>query len=244
MGTNNCVVSVVFQTASPKFIVPPTGTMGNNGALTLGTALPYVPANSFLWLPASAISTGSAAGWYFAQFSSTTAGTVYNNTYTYGQVPAVPSPLVPFATTGPGAYTGVTTEVQGPTYAMPANTMGTHSTLKVTTLYTMPKNADNKTLRTAVSGTDFYADTQAGSTIAAQGTTTLITNGGSAALQIGCPGASGNAAGCAGASTQPYSTGTVDMTQPQTVYPTATMGTATDYLIFESVSVELLQSYP
>jgi len=38
--------------------------------------------------------------------------------------------------------------------------------------------------------------------------------------------------------------GDIDMTQPQTVYPTGTMGTATDYLIFESVSVELLQSYP
>src|SRR5579859_1785192 len=99
------------------FIVANTGTMGNNGALTLGTALPSTYANAYVYLPANAISAGSAAGWYFCQFSSTTVGTVFNNTYSSG-TPQIPAALVSFATTGPGAYTGVTTQITGPNFTI------------------------------------------------------------------------------------------------------------------------------
>lgn len=90
--------------AGLPMILPSSGSMGNNGAITLTTALDATYANCYLYLPANAIEAGSAAGWYFAQMSSTTLGTVYNNTYTSG-VPSIPASPAAFATTGPGAYT-------------------------------------------------------------------------------------------------------------------------------------------
>ena len=41
-------------------ILPSSGSMGNNGALTLTTALDSSYANAFFYMPASAIASGSA----------------------------------------------------------------------------------------------------------------------------------------------------------------------------------------
>jgi hypothetical protein len=94
---------VAYQSAVPVML-PPSGTMGNNGAITLGTALPVVIPACWMWLPANAIFTGSAAGIYFVQMSSTTVGQVFNNTLSSG-VPYIPVSPAAFASTGPGAYT-------------------------------------------------------------------------------------------------------------------------------------------
>src|SRR5437667_3823845 len=77
-GRGSAPASIVQKLAAAaiKMVVAPTGTMANNGAITLGTALPSTYANCYLLLPAGAIAAGSAAGWYFAQMSSTTAGVV------------------------------------------------------------------------------------------------------------------------------------------------------------------------
>ena len=96
----------ILQANVPVF-VPSSGIMANNGAITLTTALDTTYANCYLYLPANAIEAGSAAGLYFAQMSSTTVGTVYNNTYTSGKH-AIPSSPTAFVTTGPGAYTQTT----------------------------------------------------------------------------------------------------------------------------------------
>ena len=66
------------------FVLLSSGTMGNNGAISLlsGAVATAYP-NAYVYLPALAIAAtgpGSAAGWYYAVFSSTTALTVYNNT--------------------------------------------------------------------------------------------------------------------------------------------------------------------
>jgi hypothetical protein len=131
--------------SSVPFILPSSGSMGNNGALTLTTALyTTFTAGAYVYLPAGAISTGSAAGWYYAVFSSTTAATVYNNTYTPG-TPAIPASPTAFTTTGPGAYTQ-TTAAAITAYSLPiaANTIGINGSINVVGSYT---NLDSSTTK-------------------------------------------------------------------------------------------------
>lgn len=133
----------LFRSAVP-FVVPSSGSMADNGALTVTTALAQVYSRAFVYLPADAIVSGSAAGWYYAVFSSTTAATVYNNTYTSG-VPVVPASPTAFVTTGPGAYTQVTTGIQGPAYTLPANTVGLTGKLRFEGAVRAAVTATNKT---------------------------------------------------------------------------------------------------
>lgn len=109
--------------------VAPSGTMGNNGALTLGTALPTTY-SSGIWLhfPAGAISAGSAAGLYWCVMSSATAGTVYNVTLG-AAIPYVPSNPAAFVTTGPGAFVGTTSEITLASLTFPGGSLGNNGAL-------------------------------------------------------------------------------------------------------------------
>jgi hypothetical protein len=163
-GVNNPLGAIpqmkLAQTAIP-FIKASSGSMANNGALTGLAALPATYSNGcYLWLPANAISSGSAAGWYFAVMSSTTAGTVYNLTYTSGQpyVPATPSQFA-FVTTGPGAFTGVATAVTGPSFTLPANTMGPNGVLELAAVYGCAGSTNSKTVAIKLGSATIYTQT-------------------------------------------------------------------------------------
>ena len=104
--------------------MPGGGSFGNNGALTLTTALPLTYPGAFMYFPVNAIGAGVAAGWYWVVMSSASAGTVYNTIYTGGQ-PSVPSAPFAFVTTGPGAYTqSVGSTIAGIQYTVPAGVLG------------------------------------------------------------------------------------------------------------------------
>jgi hypothetical protein len=120
--TGGTGVPIAYCLGGIPFIKAPSGSMANNGAVSGMTALPdtYV-GGAYLWLPASAISAGSGAGWYWFVGSSTTAGTVYNSTYTSG-IP-VAGVTTAFATTGPGAFTGDTGVVTAVSVTLPANVL-------------------------------------------------------------------------------------------------------------------------
>lgn len=135
----------LFRSAIP-FVYPSSGSVGNNGALSGITALtPLItPGPVYIWMPAGAIVVGSAAGWYYCVMSSTTAGTLYNNTYTTGAVAAPASPTA-FATTGPGAYTQeVAAGKQGPTFTLPAGALGPNGKLSFEAFIVCSSNATNK----------------------------------------------------------------------------------------------------
>lgn len=148
-GTNvgdNKIVSAV-----PMYVAA-TGTMANNGAVTLGTAMTRV-FNGGLWLhlPASAISAGSSAGWYWTVMSSATVGQVFNSTYTSG-VPRIGTATA-FATTGPGAFTGETGSVTAMTYSLPANSLGIYGGGEGLIIWSGTNNANNKTGTINLAGT-------------------------------------------------------------------------------------------
>lgn len=123
--TGGTGTTVKVGTCRVPMISAPTGTMANNGAITLGTALDTTYADCYLFLPAGAIAAGvpAAASWLYAQMSSATVGTVFNNTYTSGDV-TVPASPTPFVSTGPGAFTGDTAEEQAAIFTLPVLNAG------------------------------------------------------------------------------------------------------------------------
>lgn len=215
------------------FVIAPTGTMANNGAITLGTALPATYASCYLNLPANAIQAGSSAGWYFCQMSSTTAGTVFNNTYSSG-TPSIPSSPTAFVSTGPGAYTGVTTAQTGPQITIPAGSMGQNGVLRATHFWSTPNNANNKTLNLTVGGTSFYSAVV--TTFANNAIQTDIFNRGSQAIQISP--AQGSAGVAQGAGALTFSA--VNFANAQTAAFIGTLAVATDFLVLESFLLEML----
>lgn len=154
-GSVGGVQYVLCQSGIP-FIKAPSGSMGNNGAITAMTALPGTYADgAYIWLPAGAVAAGvpAAGTWYWYVGSSTTAGTVYNSTYTSG-CPAI-GVTTAFATTGPGAFTGDTATVTGPTFTVPA--MGINGRYEAEVAWTVNSTAGTKTMNARYGATSFMA---------------------------------------------------------------------------------------
>lgn len=219
--------------------IAPTGTMANNGAVTLGTALDRTYSEGlFLLYPAGAVAAGSPAApsFLWTVMTSPTVGTVSNNAYTSG-VPSVPT-VVPFVTTGPGAFTGDTTE-RFITLTVAANAMGALGSLEVQLIVRYNNSAGTKTPRihwSASGGTSIAA--AAGTTTTGVGMTARIANGLTNAQSTHSY--SINSAGSVGA---PVVNNTaVDTTAATSVVPSLQLGTATDWIILSSLLVRLDRS--
>jgi hypothetical protein len=149
-GTTNGVY--IFAQCGIPFIVCATGTMGNNGAMTLGTALTTTySGGGYFWVPAGAVAAGvpAAATWYYGVASSTTAVTLFNNTYSSG-IPTIPSSPTAFVTTGPGAFAGDTAIISGPTITLTAGALGPNGALELEVMYAATNNANTKTANATV----------------------------------------------------------------------------------------------
>jgi hypothetical protein len=124
----------------------PTGTVGANGAITLGTALNLTySAGIYLYFPAGALFSGSAAGSYWCVMSSTTVGTAFNNVQ--GAIPLVPTTTTAIVDAGPGAYTGQTTAVTVFTKTLVGGTMGGYGQLLINYEFNYNNTAGLKTLQ-------------------------------------------------------------------------------------------------
>lgn len=227
---------IVLARNAVPFVIAPTGTMANNGAVTVGTALPKAYANCYLYLPANAIQSGSTAGWYFASMSSTTVGTVYQQTYTSG-VPTIPGSPTAWTATGPGAYTGVTSAVTGPQITIPANTLGANGALRVSHLWSVPGNTNTKTCQVSVGGTvllsiAFSSAAQFGSCAITQ-----LWNQGAQNANVFL---TTTAPSGVGASTAANTFSSVNFAAAQTFALPMQLGTATDYLVSEAFLLEVI----
>lgn len=132
---------IKYATAIP-LIIAPTGTMGDNGALTSGTANPLTYLKSYTYLPIGAIYTASPAGWYWTVWADTTTAVVYQETWDGASTPtAVASPTA-WAKTGPGAFTGATTEALY--IALPMAALNVNSSVMADIEYAMTNNANAK----------------------------------------------------------------------------------------------------
>lgn len=216
-------------------ILPSSGTMGNNGALSALTALPTIYADCFMYFPQGTINTvvsgpGYAAGLYYVKMSSTTAGTVYNATYSSG-VPTIPANLLAFATTGLGAYTQTTAADETLiSLTVPGGSIGPNGGLTVYPMWSHPNNANNKTEKIWLDGTARYSQTN---------TTTLseqrpwrLSNRGSQQSQV-----HSTFIGLVNSASTLLFTA-IDTSIDKTMLFTASLATATDYVVLESFEIQ------
>lgn len=179
-------ISQVLAQGAIPMVIPSSGSFGNNGALSGIVALSGTHAQAYLHFPANAIAAGVPAGLYYTVMSSTTAGTVYNNLYTSG-VPEAPATPTPFVTTGPGAYSQVTSAIALLSVTIPGGTLGLKGRTIVDSLWTNNNNANAKTASIRFGGTSFFAISF--TTLLTSRVNTLIANRNSLTAQVG--GASG-----------------------------------------------------
>lgn len=131
----------VCSIGTPFAILPGDGAAvgmfftGTAGAFTLSSAILTNAWNAlkgvWCYLPANFGGKTYPDGWYWAVFSSDTAGILYNNTYSSG-VPARPATLTPFADNLAGWLTQTTSEITGPTgFTLRGGMIGPNGTLKI-----------------------------------------------------------------------------------------------------------------
>lgn len=220
------------------FVLVSSGTMGNNGALSGLTAVATTYPNAYVWMPAGAISSGSLAGWYYATFSSATAATVFNNTYTSG-TPAIPGSPTAFVTTGPGAYTQTTgSNIAAYTLSIPGNTIGVNGSINLMVAKSLNNSAGAKTLTANYSSYAFA--TQAGTTQVGGGAPSGFSNRGVANVQVPLVGSQFNA----NINSVALVYGTIDSTSAQNLVINLQLATATDTMTLENIVVQLIPGVP
>lgn len=212
----------------------PSGTMADNGAVTFGTALGATYTGGiWLYYPAGAVAAGvpGSAGFLWTVMASTTVGTVYNSTFDGTSVPGVGTATA-FATTGPGAFTGVAAgEITVATVPIGAADIGTNGHLNVEAGISFNTAAGNKIVRAKLGGTTLSGTTL--STSAFNRSITNTVNLGSAAIQR-------NEAvyqGSSFSSTTSYTA--VNTANAQNLTITLEKATATNYVIVEGTRIRI-----
>lgn len=146
------VLRSTLQVTTPVGVAP-SGSVAANGAITLGTALPRIYADGiFLRLPAGAAYAGSAAAFFWCVMSSTTVGTIFDNTF--AGVPEIPATATPIVAAGPGAFTGVTGTITAISKSLPAWTIPLNGTLYENAEFTYNLTAGAKVFTRRLAGTN------------------------------------------------------------------------------------------
>lgn len=151
---------VLAQSAVPVCLAP-NGTVATNGIVTLGTALPTTYSGG-IWLrfPANAI-VGGAAGLYWAVMSSTTQGQVYTNFADPASefIPFIPSGTLVAAVGSNAAYTQTTgADITLANTTLVAGVLGVSGALRCTRAIstTTPSNANAKTSDLMLGAVDIH----------------------------------------------------------------------------------------
>ena len=239
LGTNNLDIPgaltapVLYPQVAVPMILPGSGSMGNNGALTITGALDKTYGNAYMYMPAGAISAGSAAGWYYAQCSTTTACTLYNNTYSSGST-TVPTSPTAFSTTGPGAYTQTTgSAIQAFAFTVAANSLGPTGGIdgKYAATY---NNSSNAKVITFQFGACQLSNVSATTTHSLTWPIGLRNTGVTNAQT------SDNSAGGWGTQSGGVNSCTVSTTANVTAYLSLQLAAATDYLVLQNTMFQLI----
>lgn len=217
--------------------IPSSGSIGNNGALSGLTAFPTTYAGIYLYFPANAIFAGSAAGLYYCVMSSTTAGTIYNNTYPSGD-PEIPTSPTAFTTTGPGAYTQSTAEITLRSVTAPGGLMGRRGSARVLALFGCNNSANTKTCRVNFGGSNVYFKNETTNTLAQP--LVLIRNRGMVASQVSTGSGTG-AIGLGSYATTPTLTA-VNTAVDQSMTITGQLASASDFMVADATDFEVLPS--
>lgn len=236
-GNNAIVGRTTLGQSRIPMILPSSGLMGNNGALTLTTALDQTYTSAYFYMPAGAIAVSSTAGFYYGTMSSTTAVTLFNNPYVSG-TSTIPASPTAFATTGAGAYVQTTaTNLTAYSLSLAGGTLGIYDEVQSHGLISYNNSAGQKTLTLQYSS---YAYGTAGVTtttnysfqggFANVGTVNKQYQTGTTALSL--------AAG--GAAVPSY--GAINSASAQNLTALLKLAVATDYVILQSFTTEKIST--
>lgn len=220
---------ILAQSAVPT-ILPSSGSSNATGQITLTTALPYTPSGTVqIYLPTGVVTAGSAgtgAGLYPVVFSSTTVCQVQGT----GIVSAN------------GAYTQTTgSDLTLATITVPGGSMGANGALRGTEITNVNNSANNKIVKAFLGSQVFMTSAQ--TTVAswvggfgfrnrgAQNVNVVIASGtgGSTAFAFG--------SSSSGGANMPTA---VDTSVNQNLTLTGQLATATDYIMLDGYTVEVL----
>ena len=222
----------IFHSTIP-LIVAPTGSMGNNGVLTSGTANPLTYLKTYTWFPTGAIFTSSPAGWYWTVWTTTTAATVYQETWDGASEPQAVATPTPWVKTGPGAFTGPTTIDDY--IRIPVAALGVDTIVRWMVDTSQTNNANVKTLSFRIvdqSGTLF-------ATYALASNASVEAHGDLSAMGVaGAQRSSGYQIGDASAGLHARALRTLDLSAAWTFCVCVTKATATDVVVIEQLEIE------
>lgn len=225
---------ILAQSGVPVILVP-NGTVATNGVVTLGTALPTTySGGAWIRLPANAV-VGGAAGLYWCVFSSTTVGQVYTNFSDPATefIPTVPGGTLVAAVGSNAAYTQTTAaDVTLLNVTVPGGALGSRGALRFNGLPGWNNSAGAKTPKLNLGGTALLS--------ASRTTTTndewlFVIRNTSATSQAHTT-ASIPATGTS------LSRRTIDTTANTAFVFSGQLAVATDYIVLEAFSLEVLPS--
>jgi len=229
----------ILAASGTPVMVANSGTIATSGTVTLGTALPTTYAGgAFCYFPASAVSGDSTGGIYYVVFSSTTVGVVYAGKYGVANgvgsvafTPAVPTGTLTAVTGSNSAYTGSTTETTLINVTVPAGAIGDNGQIVVTANWATNNSAGAKAGAvylggSAVGSSSSYTTSTGGSSMNSIRNRGVLTAQTSQLIGGAATGASVYTAINTAASTSITITGDI--------------ATATDNVILEGFTIELL----
>ena len=219
-----------FLNSGITMMLLPSGSVADNGALTLGKALPITyDMGLYGYFKAGALYAGSAAGLYWVVMSSTTVGAVYADTYTSGK-PVAPTSPTPIVATGPGAYTQTTgSDIVLLDVTVPGGFLGKQGIIDIWAEGPATNNANSKSAKAKIGASTLNAVSPASNTGWSYSyrfmNSNLETKNGYVALPTG----SGNA----------ITRTTIDTTANFSVQILAQMATATDFVGLEHLELKV-----
>lgn len=214
-----------------------TGTFGA-GTFVGGASLPSAYSDCYLYFPAGAVYAGSVAGWYYVKMGSVYYGTVYNNLYTSGepQIPTTPTPIV---AAGPGAYAQTTgAEITAHSFTLTGKSLGDNGQLLTSGQLSWANTANNKTARVALGNSGCMTF---GATFTGTGGTkfmSFLQNRGAENKQASLI----NLSSGLGAVSSGLTETAIDTTIDQPVFTTMQLSTATDFIVFETLTAQVVPS--
>lgn len=235
-GVTVPVAYVLKQSAVPV-ILAPNGTVATNGTITLGTALPTTySGGAWVRLPAGAVS-GGLAGLYWTVFSSTTVGAVKTNFVDVATAftPYIPSGTLVAETGSNAAYTQTSaSDITLANITVAGGLMGPNGALRVSPKSSWANNANAKTVKVLLS--NFAVASYSVPSTLTSSPILDVRNRGSQSLQIGFATATDRNFGVVAA----YSYGAIDTGANQPLTFTGQLAVATDYIVLEGFTVEVL----
>jgi hypothetical protein len=197
----------------------------------------------YLYFPADAIFSGSAAGFYYTVMSSTTIGTIYTDRFlgAANEVPTIPA--LPTAFTGKTGvnYTQPTSAINGINFTIPAGRMGRNGKASAISLVARSKDTASVAYSEHFNAQSSYVAGLAGSSATSLSNTTIVKNRGAANKQITTP--NNSSLGLGVLTSQPYRYMSHNTDLLDIPYASAfTITTQGTWIILESFDIEVSPS--